>query len=532
MMIKKNPPPALHLVVNSRSKCSAKITVLSNLLTGWFACLKLLNSLNGANFSLSHICHDLESITDISHATTLDFSQLMLLRDFGVSEQQLMRECDGYHCLGNRYIDWSKAEQQFNFVNGDYGVDFHRVEFSQYISWQLQQTPQLAVEDFSIAALMAKNNKFTHPSADKKSILSTYSYSLNVDSTKFISLLRQLACAKKSIIKEIKSEVTIIHNDLAQVTLIKVNAADKVRVTELTSDFYFDATCDIKSLEVENNSTRLSGAQQSFIAELTAIKTSAVVTKLQAHQFGWSKITYLKSKSIIECCYRVNHSNQEQGQNQNQQPNTADEKSLNQVLSVLAQAGFEVNKNTILHKTPSAQKSHNIWQQNTLLLGGSYGQLAPLGVEPLTELNYTLALWLSLFPSKQVNQSLIEFFNHRQNQRHAHVADYSTCHYHLAQWRESEFWQQVNTENVAESLTGLLRFFKLTGHLPALEEPAISHKQWHILLLGLGVIPQVQDPMIHNEPNITEKLISLRAYIQKFAERIPPYQEYLKHHGL
>lgn len=518
-------------VVNSHNVNADSLAKQSNLLTGWFTCIKLLKALNGASFTLTHVCDGLESIAKVNHATTLDSAQLRLLREIGVSETQLILECDAHHCLGKRYINWTKAEQAFNCVEGDYGVDFHRVEFSHYLSWQLQHTNTFALEDFSLAAQMAKNNCFTHPSHDPKSILSSYSYSLNLDTYKLIVLLRKLALSRTELIKELAIELdseVVIQRNGDQVTLVKVATKNEQYPVEITTDFYFDATGYIEAFH--HKSTETTAKIHYFIAELPPSQPSEMVTKLQSHDFGLSKITYLKSKSLLECCYQLPNSAKHHAQ--------SPEQDLRLVLKALAEAGLHVEQSTLrqhqLDTDYYGDKQKQVWQGNTLVLNDNSVSraLALIGLEQLTELNVKLDLWLSLFPAKQVNQGLLDYFNERHDQRCQNLHDYLACHFYLVQWRETVFWQHAVIDKVSESLSNLLNFFKQTGRLPEFEEPVVTHKQWKILLIGLDFIPDFQDPMIHNETNITEKLNSLRAYIAKSAERIPPYQAYLKHHGL
>ena len=170
-------------------------------LAGWQTALILADKLAETDIDIVHICQSDNDFSQLARQADQQVDSIVklpselfsLLQRHGITKQQLIADCQAQPNLGNIYQCWSSPDQEFALVDGEYGVNFDNVEFQHYLSSLKDTEYQFPIDDFSLAALMAKDHCFVEPSSDKNSILSTFDFSLNVETKGYVQLIARLA---------------------------------------------------------------------------------------------------------------------------------------------------------------------------------------------------------------------------------------------------------------------------------------------------------------------------------------------------
>lgn len=471
----------------------------SNVLA-WQSVLFIAEKLKNTKIKVIHLCEPLGQIDKKFGVVTLDSEHIELARKFGIDEVFLLKHCQGNHILGDIYQGWSKQPQDFALVNGDYGVNFNNIEFQHYLT----KADKDDVQQYSLAALMAQQQKFVHPVADKKSILSTYCYQMNVDTTSYVQALR-----KK--LETLGIEViSVLPNDLEQESCFFVDCT----ISQSTQTAELD-NIDTQDLIVSKISTPVK-FKATYLVNDSSPRHSANV--VNTFNLGWTKTTFLRSSRIVEC-YSSDASDHQ--------------KILSQLWLTPAFAELDIKDIELLgcHQL----QPHNVdkaWINNHLKVGQASFELEALGINSLSILHQELELWFKHFPQTVSNDYLADFYNQTSYQARQTYVDFVQCHYQLSQWRKGEFWQYSFTPS--EILNHCLVMFKQTGVFPQYEQQVITETHWVHFLLGFGCLPEYSDPLLQNktELEVSHKLDSLAKKIEQFFHKIPSYQQYLNSNGL
>lgn len=121
----------------------------------------------------------------------------------GIDEATFVRETQGSYKLGIEFVDWGRKGHSYFHPFGQYGAEFDNVPF--YHHWMresLEGRIDGPIDDFSMCWAMAKAGKFSHPSADRRLIQSTFDYAYHFDAGLYAAYLRRFAEARGVVRKE------------------------------------------------------------------------------------------------------------------------------------------------------------------------------------------------------------------------------------------------------------------------------------------------------------------------------------------
>lgn len=366
-------------------------------LAGWQTALILAENLASTQIEIIHICQSDDDISALQQTSeqptgsiiTLHAEQLALLRRLGINELQLLTVCQAQPNLGNIYQRWSTPDQNFALVDGEYGVNFQQIEFQHYLASLQSTTDTHRIDDFSLAALMAKNNCFVHPSADKRSILSTFDYRLNVDMHSYCRLLAGMA--KQLGVQICNGAIVNIEKDDSQ--CINTLHCQKVTggaasVIKIKSDFLIDcATTSILTSKPESDTRKpiYTPIHHTFSVPLVATKETNTADILTRYSFGFTKVRALKNQRILQCYYSQNS-------------------SITSVLDELAadhvELAADIDVSLIDVQKFATYLDQQAWQENCLLLGNASASFDPINDDFIALLHQDILAWLQVFPKK------------------------------------------------------------------------------------------------------------------------------------
>lgn len=518
--------PIKTLAINSQSN------ELLDQIIGWQSALLLACKLKPTSIKLIHFCNsDTNGCTEDNKETTglsaqsshgssdksvhrschhrsiqLGQQQLNLLSEVGISEKKLFETCSASNTLGRIYKGWSNKAQHFALVNGEYGVNYNGVEFQHYLTTVNDFVQSSHFDDYALAALMAKTDKFVHPISDKRSILSSYDYAVNVDACQYLALIRNKAltmgveaCCDVKVTAEAPSKEMATRYDF----LINCVKNDVSKTAKLKN------AKNAKKVQKEKS-------YQLFIADLPFAEPVKSATIVQAYSFGYTVLTQLQSKCILQCVYHENT-------------------AIDDVLSVLSTHGVTLDKSQLHIEQHEECIAVNPWQDNTLLIGTASFHGEPLVDDVLGFVHHDIELFLKNFPRKSSTHHVTSYYNQIHNEFYQHVTDFVSLHYFLCERSESAFWQERTLSSLdSEFLSHFITVFKKTGVIVQCENQYMNDKYWRNFLMGFDYRPEGYDPLIDkcHSPAVIDKLDHLKKQIAEFADKLPSYHQYLKSQGL
>lgn len=536
-----NTPQAIKTIV-IKSDNSANIF-------SWQTALFIAEQLRHTKIKIIHLCDEATKNGCSSVITTLDTDQLALANKFGIDELYLLKYCQGNHILGDTYQGWSTNQQNFSLITGDYGVNFNNVEFQHYVAKVTGTTLKegsdnyyFDIEQCSIAALMAKHHKFVHPVADQKSILSTYHYQMNVETTSYIQALKPVllkaGVLTVSSLPENINQKNCFYIDCSSVskpqakpksalkktsTLIKNSSEQVDSKTEKSNEIKICTPAMFKSTYIINDKSNSSCLSSQDNLNNNKHRYSANI--INAFDLGWTKTSFLKSKIVVEC-YSENENDNEHIFSQFKLTSFFDD--------IYIEAHLNTPETLVLLKSTQLKKhiSKHAWVNNHLVLGENSFSIEPLGINPLNTLHQDLQRWFKHFPQTVNDAHLANFYNQVTFQAKQSLVDFVQSHYYLSQWRKNNFWQ--SSPRLSEEAEHIFELFKESGVFPLYEEQLIPENHWIHFLLGFGYVPQHVDPLLQgiSQEDVSRKLNNLTGQVKIFFNKIPTYQQYLSSNGL
>lgn len=475
-------------------------------LAGWTASLLLAHRLKSTAIKIMHFCALGETqgnnLITLNGTVYLSQQQLDFLDELGISEKQLFIECNACNSLGRLYKDWSEKGQQYAFVEGEYGVNFNNIEFQHYLTLLKEDIYSSRFDQYSLAAVMANDDKFVHPVADERSILSSYSYGVNVDAQQYTQLIREKALNLG--VKESCGDHLI-------------SAESKMENADV--DFYFDCVkpldkkekCGLHTAQINKINSPINRVLTVDFPLAPSLKTADI---FQAYAFGYTKQTQLKHKRVLQCFYHQNISEEE-------------------IVNQLASEGVLVDLAKSQTENFEQYQMEKPWQNNRLYIGHGSIKSDPLAGNILDFIHHDISLWLNNFPRKNNVSALARYYNETHSAFYAHIFDFISVHYQLSQWRSEQFWQS-DLHQGSTCLKHLMELFQQTGVVMQSEHQYFTQKQWRNLFIGFNWLASNHDQLIDtsNHQGLINKIDTLRNQISQFSDKLPTYSSYLENQGL
>ena len=470
------------------------ILIVGGTIAGWMTAAVLVRSLPAPRYRIRL----LESPRPILEIETLGggLASLPALRSvhgvIGLSDADVLGQAQAGLSLGADYLGWPRKGGRYFRPFGALGATLDGVAFHNL--WQRMRNAGAAgeLEEYALGAMAARLGRFTPPSPDPASVLSTLDYGYHLDGEAYRALLRAAALRLGAI--RIEGDPGQVHLRGEDGFIEAVSIAGGAR---LDADFFIDCTGAGATLIGEALETPFEDWREWLPCDraVTSREEGEQVPylRLEAQAAGWRWQMPLRDRV----------------------------------------AGLRVFSST--HEATDGAFSFangrrtKFWNRNCVAIGASASFIDPLEPTALQTIQRGISQFLALMPFKDDEAGEADEYNRIMIETVDRMRDLVILHY-KANAREEPFWAACREMPVPEILAYKLRLFEAKSKILALDEEMFQDSDWASVYIGQRVEPRGYD-VLADAPDralVRDRLAGMRKAIRAAAEAMPFYADYLK----
>jgi len=464
------------------------IAIIGDDLHAWTVATRLLPSLIGQDLKITVIGEAPESRPSV---IALDVSAHQFHRKLGIQEPQLVADVGGAYCYGVRYKSNVSDKTDFVYAYSPAGQMLDRVEFHNYLARLKLLGGSVNLADYSIAALAAKNNTFTHPQPG--TVLDKLDYMMQVDGLRYLHLLRSSAIEHGVEHRQYNVVDALRNANTGQ--LEKLNLSDGSNVE---CDFVFDCVGGFSEAGDYDDCADALGINKSLSWVKESVADTPVLGLCETFDNAHCRTAYLPGGESSAFFYS--------GDNL---PNAFD--------FVCEKYGRLAAETATLSDCPS-RIHRQAWRSNMLTLGDAAGSLGGVVFGGLYHTHAAIERWLILYPEAQVNPLLAKEYNRQMRVEYDHVRD---VHSLLLRTEQSK---------IPETLAHRIDVFRKTARVAFYEGDVLEKHQWVNLFIGCGIWPERADPLLNHIPKreLQALLTALAKQTKAVVDKFPAHDQLLK----
>jgi tryptophan halogenase len=476
----------------------ASVAVLGAGIVGLSAAIGFARALPRLAVTLIETPDDPAALTDRLPGTV---SSITAFHDrIGLRERDLLA-AGATHRIGTRLSDWTADGTPVVLAQGERGGAIAPGVFHQHWLNARRAGTVAAFEAFSVPAILASADKFVHPSDDPASPISGFGYALRLDPPRYRDLLRALA-RHIGIVPVPGAFAGVERGEDGRISAVVL--ADGRRVV---ADLYLDCAgpaAPLRSaLDTQWDDWRTWLPVDRVLFGTAPAQAATPTDDLVALPAGWRFASALRDRTLIGLGF------------------AADQTSDSSARRIMP--GGE----TIVPLAPGAHREP--WRHNVLALGDAAVRLDPLAHANLHLTHAAILRAIDLLPGRDCAPTELAEYNAQSFRQASRVRDYQAAHYLPTGRTRGPFWKRASRLPRPDSLAHTLEHFAHRGRLPFYEDESFDKDDWHGLLLGLGMIPRIADPIASASPpeTIAATLKRLAEATAALPARLPPYPAYL-----
>ena len=432
----------------------------------------------------------------------------------GIDEADFVKATQGSFKLGIEFVDWAKLGHRYFHPFGPHGRDFDTVPLHQYWLKARREGESEGLDGHSMAWNMAREGKFTRPSADPASVASTFDYAYHFDAGLYAAFLRKYAEAKGVV--RVEGKVASVALDPADGFVEKVTLEDS---RELAADLFIDCS-GFRGLLIEG---ALNTGYEDWTHWLPCDRAVAMpsanhgaptpYTRSTARAAGWQWRIPLQHRTGNGYVYASKFLDADV--------------AAEQLAGSLE--GEALGEPRHLRFVTGRRKAH--WVRNVIAVGLSSGFLEPLESTSIHLIQANISKLVALFPDRNFDPATIAEFNRVAVAETERIRDFIILHYKLTQRDDSELWRYCAAMDVPDTLALKIAHFREHGRLIAREMDLFAPASWLSVHIGQFNWPRGHDPLIdYRGIDARAWLTKLRTAMQAEASRMPSHQSFIDAH--
>lgn len=484
-----------------------KIVIVGGGSAGWMTAAALSRLLSPQHIQVTLIESEQIGTIGVGEATIPDI--INFNRILGIPEDDFMKATNATFKLGIEFENWGKLGERYFHPFGTHGAEMHGIDFHQFWLASQKHGNQNPIEDYSLCAIAARQNKFQLPSNDSRHVLSQLRYAYHFDATLYANYLRTYA--EKRGVQRIEGKVENVttHDETGFIEGVSLENGETV-----SGDFFFDCTgfrALLLSQTLDVKFTDWSHWLPCNSAQAIACERDGPLlpyTKAKAKSSGWQWRIPTQHRTGNGHIYSNDF--------------ITDQEAGDSLLSDLDGQAMGTPKQ--LRFTTGCRET--FWEKNCVAIGLSAGFLEPLESTSIYLIQMGISRFISMFPSTQYPEIVAKEYNRHMRLLYDQARDFIILHYSATHRDDSEFWNYCRNMSLPDSLTHKMELWGAAGRVFRYEDELFTKPSWVAVLLGQGITPKTMDSIVASLPpqQIEKSLSSMHHAMLKAAKDMPTHQ--------
>lgn len=485
-----------------------KVVVLGGGTAGWMSA-SLIKKLLGSSIDVELVESDDIGTIGVGEATIPPIQ--LFNKVLGINEAEFLRETKATIKLAIKFENWKNVGDSYFHTFGAAGKSSPFCQFHHYFQRAKQLGLTDNIWDYDLNYLCAQQGKFAQIKS-KDSIIDL-PYAFHFDATLYAQFLRKIS--EKMGVKRTEGMVEHVKQcqDTGNIQHLILKDGK-----EITGDLFIDCS-GFKGLLIQET---LHTGYEDWSHWLRCDRAVAVpsqrlektlpYTRSIAHAGGWQWRIPLQHRNGNGLVYSSSH--------------YSDEQAKDLLLANLDSAPLGEPK-VIKFNTGRRRKQ---WHNNVVAIGLSSGFLEPLESTSIHLIQSAVVRLVHMFPHQGIKTAEVDEYNRQSKVEYEQIRDFIILHYHVNQRDDSQFWRDMQTMDIPETLASKIELFAQSGKLFREQNDLFNESSWLQVMLGQGIEPQDYHPMANNisVEQLQDMLKKIKDIKNGPLENLPTHDDYLK----
>lgn len=500
-------------MTQAKTTAIKRILIVGGGTAGWMTAAALSNVLSRNHCTIHLVESDQISTVGVGEATipvVLKFNQML-----GIDEDDFIRKTQGTFKLGIQFVNWGKLGDQYIHPFGSYGTSMGTLPFYHYWLKYHSQGKSRDIGEFSLAVQAALDGRFMRPANMPNSPLSQIAYAYHFDAGLYAKYLRDFS--ENNGVKRTEGEIVdvAVRSNDGFIESVKLKTGE-----QLDADLYIDCT-GFRGLLIEQalNTGFIDWGHYLLCDRAVTVPTKNVrspdcYTRATAHTAGWQWRIPLQHRTGNGHVYSSRYTNDAD----------ATETLLKHVDGdVLAEPKL------IKFRTGMRKK---FWNKNCVAIGLSSGFLEPLESTSIHLIQSSIAKLLSLFPTTNFDQAVIDKYNQILSDEFTGIRDFIILHYKATHRTDSPFWNHCRLMDIPDSLKNKIELYQASGRLFRDHGELFDETSLVAVMHGQGLRVKHYHPLVDdvNEVEFDRLMKEIKSVITRSAQAMPTHAEFIARH--
>lgn len=489
----------------------SSIVIVGGGTAGWMTAAALAKVLGRGYASITLVESDDIGIVGVGEATIPQLGTYN--RMLGINEDDFVRRTKGSFKLGIEFVDWGRKGHRYFHPFGSYGINMEGVSFHAF--WQrLKRHGNAApIDDYSLMATAAKQNKFMRPIDAGQSPLSGIAYAFHFDAGLYARFLRQHAEDRGVVRRE--GKVVEVHQRGSDGFIESVQLEDGSRVE---GELFIDCT-GFRGLLIEQ--TLKAGfvdwshwlpCNRALAVPCASVPELTPYTRSTARDAGWQwriPLQHRTGNGYVYCSDYI-----------------SDDEAAATLLANLD--GEALAEPRLLRFTTGHRRKY--WDKNCVAIGLASGFMEPLESTSIWMIQSGISRLLSNFPDRSFAQVDIDRYNRVLIEETEYIRDFLILHYKGTERDDAPFWDYCRNMSVPQRLDEKMRIFLNNGRTFREHEELFNDTSWFAVLTGQCGRPRTYDPVadLLSLEETAKRLNHIRDTIVNSAGYMPGHREFIE----
>jgi len=440
-------------------------------------------------------------------------------RVVGIDENDFLRATGGTFKLGIEFVNWGRVGDRYMHGFGRLGQDLWTVQFEQYWHRLRALGRALPLENYCIARMAAKANKFMPPRSDLgNSPLAEIAYAYHFDASLYARYLRGLAEQRGVLRTEGKVTHATRRGEGAHAG--HVDAVVLESGERIAGDLFIDCS-GFRGLLIEQTLqtgfedwTHWLPCDRAMAVPSEPVAPLTPYTRSTAHRAGWQWRIPLQHRIGNGHVYSSAH--------------VSDDEAAATLLAHLDGKPL-ADPRPIRFRTGMRRKA---WNENVIAVGLAGGFLEPLESTSIHLIQQAIQQLIDFFPDRGFSVRDVDEFNRHSRFHWERIRDFIILHYHLNQRDDSTFWQDCARMAVPDSLQEKLDLYREHGRVVRRDNELFAEVGWIQVMEGQNLVPLRHHPLaeLQDVEATHDYLEGVRQVIAKCVDFMPDHAAYIAHH--